>query len=72
MPMKVLELFRLLISRHLWKEVTLVILTLLYVAASQPRPARLCNFRVLLGSGDQAVILSCMIVSSAVSDYFAR
>ena len=42
------------------------------VAASQPRLARQGIFRALLGSGDQAVILSCMIVSSAVREYFAR
>lgn len=42
------------------------------VAASQPRPAQKGKLSCPFGSGDQAVSLSCMIVSSAGQDYSAR
>ena len=43
-----------------------------HVAASQPRPARKGQLSCPFGLGDQAVSLSCMIVSSAGQDYSAR
>ena len=42
------------------------------VAASQPRPAQKGKRSCPFGSGDQAVSLSCMIVSSVGQDYSVR